>query len=68
MKHTQTNWIPTLHQAQEYNELVLQGLTFDSKEDLQTYLDTLYHYDTDDADHVPSDYVDGVWKIIQSQQ
>ena len=64
-----TNWIPTIHQAQEYNDIVQSGLTFETKKELQNHLDTLYHYEGDkDGECVPTEYTDGVWKLIQTTQ
>ena len=67
MNQQETNWIPTLHQAQEYNDIVQNGLTFATKQELQNYLDTLYFYEGEADDTVPTDYTDGVWNIIQTQ-
>lgn len=62
------SWVPTLHQAQEYNEIVQHGLTFKTKKDLQNYLDTLYFFEGDKfGENVPEEYTDGVWKIMQGQ-
>ena len=62
------SWVPTLHQAQEYNEIVQHGLTFKTKKDLQNYLDTLYFFEGDEfGENVPEEYTDGVWKIMQGQ-
>jgi len=70
MNTQEINWIQ-LKYIQEYNDIMEDGLTFATKQELQDYLDTLYFYEGE-ADGevpatVPTDYTDAVWNIIQAQ-
>jgi hypothetical protein len=43
----------------------LEGMSFDSKSELKDHLDTLYHYEGEEGEHLTQGYVDDVWDKMQ---